>query len=107
MNEVKATGNKILINYQKAEKEKKDETTASGIILERKTIEKDVIEAEVLSIGIDVREVNIGDVVVVEKQTTKSFWLGGNEYTTVPEPSVLGYRNNNENIQSINEDKNE
>ncbi len=101
--DIKTTGNKILIEVEK--KSKEPEETKTGILLVSPSAEKSsVINAKVLGIGRDVKEVQVGDRVVVEKMTTQKFTLDGEEYRIVPEPSVLGYKSTSETLQSINEE---
>ncbi len=103
--DIKTTGNKILIEVEK--KSKEPEESKTGILLASPSAEKSsVINAKVLGIGRDVKEVQVGDRVVVEKMTTQKFTLDGEEYRIVPEPSVLGYKSSkdsSETLQSINE----
>ena len=104
--DIKTTGNKILIEVEK--KSKEPEETKTGILLVSPSAEKSsVINAKVLGIGRDVKEVQVNDIVVVEKMTTQKFTLDGEEYRIVPEPSVLGYKSSNETLQPINEDEDE
>ncbi len=92
--DVRTTGNKILIEVEK--KTNKPEETKTGILLATPTEPSSTLTAKVLGIGKDVKEVQVNDIVVVEKMTTQEFKLNGEDYQIVPEPSVLGYKRENE-----------
>ena len=102
INEVRTTGNKILIEVEK--KSKEPEETKTGILLATPTEPSATLTAKVLGIGKDVKEVQVGDLVCCEKMTTQEFKLDGEEYRIVPEASVLGYKRDNEN-ENENEEK--
>ena len=65
-----------------------EETTASGIILAAATREKPAIY-EVMSAGPDVKELQVGDKVVVGKFTGNEIKLDGVEYKFVKLEDVL------------------
>ena len=65
-----------------------EETTASGIILAAATREKPAI-FEVMSAGPDVKDVKVGDKVVVGKFTGNEIKLDGVEYKFVKLEDVL------------------
>ena len=99
---INVTGNKVLLDI---EKEVKEETTETGILLTPSSTKRDMIEATALAIGKDVKEVQVGDRVICEEQIIKTFLFEGDEYSVIPEASVLGFRASNEKLQPINEDK--
>ena len=65
-----------------------EETTASGIILAAATREKPAI-FEVMSVGPDVKDVKVGDKVIVSKFIGGDIKLDGTEYKFVKLEDVL------------------
>ena len=80
---LKPTADNIVLKQTEAE-----ETTSSGIILATTTKEKPAIY-EVMSAGPDVKEVKVGDKVVVGKFTGSEIKLDGVEYKFVKLEDVL------------------
>ena len=80
---LRPTADNIVLKQRDAE-----ETTASGIILAATTKEKPAIY-EVMSAGPDVKEVKVGDKVVVGKFTGSEIKLDGVEYKFVKLEDVL------------------
>ena len=80
---LKPMADNILLKQTEAE-----ETTASGIILASTTKEKPAIY-EVMSAGPDVKEVKVGDKVVVGKFTGNEIKLDGVDYKFVKLEDVL------------------
>ena len=80
---LKPTADNIVLKQTEAE-----ETTSSGIILAAATKEKPAIY-EVMSAGPDVKEVKVGDKVVVGKFTGSEIKLDGVEYKFVKLEDVL------------------
>ena len=73
----------ILLKQHEAE-----ETTSSGIILATTNKEKPAVY-EVLSVGPEVKDVGVGDKVVVGKFTGSEFKLDGEDYKFVKMEDVL------------------
>ena len=80
---LKPTADNIVLKQTEAE-----ETTSSGIILATTAKEKPAIY-EVMSAGPDVKEVKVGDKVVVGKFTGNEIKLDGVEYKFVKLEDVL------------------
>ena len=80
---LRPTADNIVLKQTEAE-----ETTSSGIILAAATKEKPAIY-EVMSAGPDVKEVKVGDKVVVGKFTGSEIKLDGVEYKFVKLEDVL------------------
>ena len=80
---LKPTADNIVLKQTEAE-----ETTSSGIILAAATKEKPAIY-EVMSAGPEVKEVKVGDKVVVGKFTGSEIKLDGVEYKFVKLEDVL------------------
>jgi len=80
---LRPTADNIVLKQTEAE-----ETTSSGIILATTTKEKPAIY-EVMSAGPDVKEVKVGDKVVVGKFTGSEIKLDGVEYKFVKLEDVL------------------
>ena len=80
---LRPTADNIVLKQTEAE-----ETTSSGIILATTTKEKPAIY-EVMSVGPDVKEVKVGDKVVVGKFTGNEIKLDGVDYKFVKLEDVL------------------
>ena len=80
---LKPTADNIVLKQVEAE-----ETTSSGIILATTTKEKPAIY-EVMSAGPDVKELKVGDKVVVGKFTGNEIKLDGVDYKFVKQDDVL------------------
>ena len=100
MLEMRTTGNKMLIELKKEDIEVKPQTR---IHLWTKDESSNVINAKVISIGKDVKEVSVGDDVVCETMALQKFTVDFKEYCIVPEPSILGYQSENSVVRAINE----
>ena len=80
---LKPMADNILLKQTEAE-----ETTSSGIILATTNKEKPAVY-EVLSVGPEVKDVAVGDKVVVGKFTGSEFKLDGEDYKFVKMEDVL------------------
>jgi len=80
---LKPTADNIVLKQTEAE-----ETTSSGIILATTNKEKPAIY-QVLSVGPEVKDVAVGDKVVVGKFTGSEFKLDGEDYKFVKLEDVL------------------
>ena len=80
---LKPTADNIVLKQTEAE-----ETTSSGIILATTTKEKPAIY-EVMSVGPDVKDVKVGDKVVVGQFTGNAIKLDGVDYKFVKLEDVL------------------
>ena len=80
---LRPTADNIVLKQTEAE-----ETTSSGIILATTAKEKPAIY-EVMSAGPDVKEVKVGDKVVVGKFTGSEIKLDGEEYKFVKQDDIL------------------
>ena len=100
MTEMKTTGNKLLVEIIPEDLEIKSE---SGIHLGTQKETKSTVNAKVISIGKDVKEVSVGDTVVYEAMAGQEFSVKFENYCIVPEPSILGYRSNITKVGVINE----
>jgi len=80
---LRPTADNIVLKQTEAE-----ETTSSGIILATTNKEKPAVY-EVLSVGPEVKDVAVGDKVVVGKFTGSEFKLDGEDYKFVKMEDVL------------------
>lgn len=88
MEYINPTGNKVLI---KVEVEPTEEVSQTGIVTGRSVAHKDILKGEVIGIGADVKEVQVGDFIAYEIATAKTFTFNGVEHTVIPEGSVMGF----------------
>ena len=101
MKYINPTGNKVLV---KIEMEPTEEVSKTGIVTGRSVAHKDILKGEVIGIGADVKEVQIGDFVAYEIAVAKTFTFDGVEHTMIPEGSIMGFnRVGYSSVVSIND----
>ena len=96
-------GKNIILN---PETQKEENVTESGINLGSvaDVSHKTVTSGVVVSVGKDVEEVQVGDLVIFELHAVHSFEVSGIPYLSLQEVNVVGFsREGNSISQSINE----